>query len=139
MKYIFTLTLLLASFAQADTSLKVGGFSYHVKEDDHTNSFHRLLLLEKDYIAVGYARNSYDQDIFMASYYHTFEFTHVRVKTHFGATHGYSSCYDKKEGSKRVTCPLVAPEFEFKAKFKPSATLFLDAIVFSFDFIELLN
>ena len=125
--------LCLVFTAHAETSLKFGGFSHHLITTDHTNYFHRTLMIEHNGFEFGYARNSYDQDIFIAGIYFSNKLKSFTLKTHAGGVYGYSECYGKPIVGKRVLCPIIAPEIEFNLPYRPSVILFGDALVLNFN------
>jgi hypothetical protein len=121
--------LCLSQATFAETALKFGGVSYHLVSETYTNSFHRTLVIESNGYSVGYARNSYDQDIFMAGAYFERPYKHVTARIHLSAIYGYSQCYGEPNGDPRRLCPMIAPELRLNAPYKPSVTLFGDALV----------
>lgn len=123
--------LCLSQLVLAETAIKFGGLSYHLVTENHTNSFHRTLILEHYGYSAGYARSSYDQDIFMAGLYYEKPYKYVTARIHLSAIYGYSQCYGEPNGSPRRLCPMIAPEIYLNAPYKPSVTLFGDALVFT--------
>lgn len=133
-KLILAVLLLFSFTAQADTSVLVGGFSTHLSDRDY-NSFHRLLVVEKDTYFGGYFRNSYYQDTFIVG-------KNFRVNNEVGIlsglTYGYredSNCY-KYQGmdnySDRIVCPYVGLEFGLELPYRPTFLIFGNAIVLGF-------
>ena len=121
--------LCLISSPQAFTdSLTLGGLSTHLASDNTTNNFHRVVKYERNKWSATYARNSFDQDIWMIS---------KRVKSHssnnlsfnIGLVYGYSQCYGPPIKNKRVFCPMIAPEYQWGGPVTPSIMLFGDAVV----------
>lgn len=128
---ILTLALLLFSFnASADIAIRGGGISYHIASNEHTNSLHRTFQVYTDSVMIGYARNSYNSDIFYAAYFDKWETEEFTARLHYGVVHGYGGCYDRNPD----LCPIIVPEIEINTMFKPSLSLFGDALILNFEF-----
>lgn len=127
---------LCLNFAQADTSIKFGGWSKHLSDGDY-NSFHRVgFVAHNDYFGA-YFRNSYDEDTFaMGKTWQLKQDSVFRFNLHAGLMYGYresSKCYKRqtpKPNNPKIVCPMVAPEaIAHQLPLQPSLMLFGNAVV----------
>lgn len=136
---VFTFVLIMFTFTnstKAENSLVFGGVSHHFISDDTNNSFHRALVLNYEDYLIGYLRNSYNQDSFVAAYrvYKDVKKDHT-TEIYLGAVRGYDKCYGKFEressDKKIIACPLITINvtIETDTKVKPMLSLWGDALV----------
>lgn len=120
--------------AQAETSLKLGGWSIHTTSEA-PNSFHRVAIVSHNDYFGGYFRNSFNDDsMAVGKSFHKVD-RGVTFSMHAGLVYGYrksTNCYKAtpSEGNK-IVCPMLAPEMTLTGlPLKPSLALFgLDALV----------
>ena len=131
--------ILFSPLVKAETSLVFGGVSHHFISKDTTNNFHRAFIINHNNYLVGYVRNSYDQDSFVAAYrIYNENRENYTTDVYFGAVKGYDKCYgkfsEKENGdSKVLACGLLVINVTIKTNtyIKPMFSLWGDALVFT--------
>jgi hypothetical protein len=128
--------LFMLAPVKADSSIQFGGISHHFISDDTTNNFHRAIIVNHEDYLVGYLRNSYGQDSFVAAY-NIYGETKKNYSTdvYLGAVRGYDKCYGAfEEGenkSKVIACPLLVINVTINTEtmVKPVLSIWGDALV----------
>lgn len=103
-----------ASAFAGDTSVLLGGWSYHFDRGQDWNESHNMVIVEhKDY-ALGYMKNSYGDDTFM--FFKDFTWYESEY-VNFGWKVGGNIGYDKEDVSLQFfgIVPILDPYFEFNA------------------------
>ena len=97
MKYLGLILVLFCSGAYGDTTLTLGGWSYHLKSlsknsplDDYCSS-HNMALLNIDGYLIGGYKNSYCEDSFLAGY----QYDYKSIQFSAGLASGYSGTRDR--------------------------------------------
>ena len=145
--WLFLGIILLALYAayipkvNAETSITFGGVSHHFITEDYENSMHNTLAITYNKVMVGYFKNSYDNDSFIAGYaFNVKDEKYFTMDLIVAAVRGYDKCYGKftdeenRQGKSKIeVCPMLAPTFIFKVDYpvKPQLTLFGDALTLS--------
>ena len=136
--------LCLSFIAQAETSLKFGGLSFHTTSSDYTNSFHRTFVISHNDVFAGYFKNSYNDDSFVAGYSFVDRMDMIDVALHTGLVYGYRSstdCYKMptkpRLSDHKIVCPMLAPEFTINTlEWRPSVAWYgFDAVAFNLNYL----
>ncbi len=131
-------SLLLIALTSVGTvdSVRLGGLSHHLDSDKDYNWFHRVAIVETSSNWVGgYFRNSYHDDTFLLGKKFVKQDKGVELSLLVGASYGYredGGCY-KYQGmnnySKRIVCPVVAPEIRLDLPASPAIAIYGNAVV----------
>ena len=134
---IFILTIgYLSEPVKADTSIQFGGISAHLISKDTNTWFHNAFIINHNEYSIGYLKNSYGEDSFMATY-RVYKHTAKDLVTEvtIGAVKGYDKCYgafkDNTKKDKVFACPLVVINVTLKTNtvIEPVISLWGDAVV----------
>src|SRR5690554_416747 len=118
--------LLFVPLAQADVSLQLGAWSYHLMtgdDYDYTSS-HDLVGIEYKKVMATTFRNSYGRRTYsLSGEVFSFKQGDWVGSVHVGIMRGYRKCYGD-DGSNTNVCPLIVPRLSY-AKYKVQPTILL--------------
>lgn len=140
-KITLSLLLLCSSELIMADSIYLGGWSTHIGGDSDYNENHRLIAYERGKYLYGYARNSFNRDVYYASrkFLVPQSLVPININIHTGAIYGYLECVRPtktavQKGKHSKLCLMLAAEFTPTTGYfiKPSVLIVGNSIIGSF-------
>lgn len=127
---ILIAVVVMADPVSADTTVHLGGYSYHLSTEDlhDYNNWHRLVAVDVRGALLGRFANSFGRESTILAYGKTAQWGYWRGTIYLGAVHGYRGCYGDW-ADRTHWCPVAMPALRYaRYRVQPGVLLLGDAV-----------